>query len=217
MSDLIDLAPNVGGVIHLVYAAPGLAMEYNIHLAVAPFDPTPSGSDQDYLYVGGAGAVDPVESGIIATVGNLGLVWRPYYPDIWVLQLARVYQNVGGFPQLLPVVPHAANETGTAPPSSSGDAVVKRTLSMFSAVGSRWRTWLRRMPGETVGMHVDVGTTTGGIDSRDRDWYAYISSNLTGIIARDGTRFQPGGRVFQWWDSPLVLFPPETEPYLVSG
>jgi hypothetical protein len=208
-----ELWPSVGGMIDLQYVQTYGFNPHPIKLAVAPFDLTPSGSDGDYLYTG-TGAVVPTESGLLATFAALGAIWAPYYDSSWQLELVAVYQNVAGAAVQLPATPTATPIAGTYSGTVVLNPTVKRMLFLYSSGGmdQRWRIWLRHLQGDTAGKTVPVDLINGGFDARDRAVYAYLGGTDTGVVARDGTRFSPGGKVRTWWDTSLAM-----PPFVLDG
>jgi hypothetical protein len=198
-----NLAPSVGGILELHYAEPGAGSIYPIRLAVTTFALTPSGPNNDYLYTG-AGGFTPGEAGVIATFQHLAAVWAPYYADTWLCYLAAVHQNVGGAPYPLPVVPTVGAVTGSAVPPSGPPARSKRIVWLFSQLNARWRLYLRQLPSGGEGEFVPCDAYTGGLDARDRAWFAYVSGPESAVVGRDGKPMQPAGDVRAWWDTPLA-------------
>jgi hypothetical protein len=205
-----DLAPSVGGILHLEYRLPGALAAHPIRLAVEPFNTTPSGSLGDYLYTSPHG-----ESGLLATFAALGALWAPYYPAVWSLYVVAVWPNVSGFPHGPLQPPQATPVPGAHADAVSADAVCKRMIALYSEGGERWRLHLRRTPADTVGEHLNAGVGVPGGDARDEAIYAYVSGNASALVGRDGTQFQPGGRVRTWWDAPLPVG--VSGAYVVSG
>lgn len=205
--------PGVGGEIRMMYQQSGFNLA-PISLAVLPFDATPSGPDGDYLYTG-AGDVVPTESGILATFAALGALWAPYYDPSWSLSLIAVYQRDGDLLRKLPAVPTAAPIAGTYSGAVDPINTFKRTLHLWGqrSMVAKWDIFLRWLQSDRFDASLPVTTTSGGFDDRDPAWYAYLSSPATGVIARDGTRYQPGGEVRQWVDTPLE----PTVPYVLNG
>lgn len=204
------LGANVGGLIEFHYGHPALGPVYPIRLAVALFDPTPSGADGDYLYTG-AGGYTPSETGLIATFRAIAALWAPYYDSAWSCALAAVYGNDGGVPQPALALPSAAPLAGSSstPVPGSGSAA-KRSISIYSLYNARWRIWLRQQPVIGVGQTETCTVASGGFDTRDQAWYAYFASRNSGVVGRDGVQISQTGEVRGWWDTP-------PSPYLVSG
>jgi hypothetical protein len=217
MPPLPNLDPSVGGVLQMEYGPTGLDLAHPVHLAVAQFDPTPQGGNGDYLYTR-AGPVIPQESGVLATFSAFGDVWQRYYPAEWSLRLVRVWQNVGGFASPGLPTPTAPSFAGTNSATFGPEPVVKRIISLFSELGARWRIFLRQLPPTAVGVRVDVTANTGGIDANDQALIGYLSGAATGVVSRDGTRFQIGARVYTWWDAPIPgAIVQDSTGFVVSG
>jgi hypothetical protein len=209
-----DLAAGVGGVLGMEFGPTGVAISHPLHLAVVTFIAAPVGPGNDYLY---SASPAPGESGILATFTAIGACWAPYYPPSWSLRLSSLWQNVNGFATPLAVVPAAAAISGTAAERLPGTPLVKRILTLFSGLSARWHIYLRRVAPTSVGPRLQVSSSSGGVDAKDQAWLRYLSGSATAVCARDGTRFQNGGRVRVWWDTPL---PPAATPaggYVVSG
>lgn len=205
---MADLADTVGGILEMHYSIPLLGPIYSMRLAVTAFDPTPQGASNDYLYTG-TGGFTPGESGLIATFAGIAACWAPYYGADWSLSLAGVLQNVDGTPTPLSVVPSAAPVSGSGA-SVAGLMRTKRSIWFYSQAGQRWRVWLRQLPAQAVALTLLTSTDSGGLDTRDRAWYSYLSGPMTAVVGRDGLRFQPGGKVRVWYDVAPA-------PYAVSG
>jgi hypothetical protein len=205
--------PGVGGEIRLVYQHHGFD-SHPISLAVLPFDLTPSGPDNDYLYTG-SGSIVPTETGILQTFAALGAVWAPYYDPSWWLELLAVY-TVEDHDMLvkLPTTPAAPPIQGTYSGTVDPAVTYKRTLHLWSnSYTGKWDIFLQQIQGDRFGASLPVSASDGGYDARDPAWYAYLSSSATGVIGRDGTRYQAGGEMRQWVDAPLY----RSGPFVMSG
>lgn len=207
-----------GGILGLSYVHTGLNVVHSLHLALAHFDPTPSGPDGDYLY-NGTGPVTPGESGVLATFAAVASHWATYYDPVWQLQLVSTWYNSGAGDLPLASTPVAAPVHGVASTSAGLDPRVKRTFFLYSVLGPRWRLRLQKLPPGPVGETLEVSGASGGFDGRDQAWLAYLGGTATGVVARDGQHFSAWAAVRQWWDRPLFGDPAGLPgaPYVVTG
>jgi hypothetical protein len=199
-----ELAPTVGGVLYFEYTQGIDPPPHPIHLAVAPFDPTPTDPDGDYLYTA-SGPTSPTETGIVATAAAIAALWAPHYGDSWFIQLVAVYQNVEGMCQLLPTPRAAPQVQGTDGSDHDQGIRFRRALHLYTpgSTRSEWTIYLQQIADTRYGKTVEVSPSSGGFDARDQAWYAYLGSLATGVVGRNGLRFQPGGTVRQWADLSL--------------
>lgn len=203
------LWPTVGGVIELHYSHPLLGPVYPIRLAVTSFDAVPSGPYGDYLYNGAAGYT-PSEAGIRDTFVAISRLWAQYYDAGWSCVLAAVYLNTAGAPEPNIPVPAAPTVAGTGSSPTPTGGTAKRTIALYSSASQRWRIWLRQLAVAGVGQTEPTTASVGGIDARDRAWYAYFAPRGSGVVGRNGLPIQGEGTVRGWWDTPPA-------PYVVSG
>jgi hypothetical protein len=208
----MTLAITVGGILDCEYSETLYGNRHTLRLAVAPFDPNPSGTFGDYVY-NGSGPTHPTENGVLATFHAIGRLWAPYYPSLYTLRLVRVWRQVAGAAVPLASAPTDPGVPGTYTGDFDPLSVVKRRIELFSTMGTKWSIWLQQIPASPVGMTVATAPGSGGYDARDQAWYAYLASGVTGLVARDGAAFQPGGRVRAWWDRPMA----PVVPYVYSG
>lgn len=179
-----------GGILVLEYQRTSTGDKHLLKLAVAQYDQTPSGPDNDHLYTG-AGPVAPAENGVIATFHAIANLWKTYYTPDWAISVRELLWEQIGTRLVIPTVPTPSPVLGTA--AEIPEAAYGQRIFTFGTNGGSMnrRLHFKQMQcDEFVELNVDVGASTGGIDSRDPPVVAYASGATGGgFVGFDGFRF----------------------------